>query len=64
MAGGWTAAALLPLDVALDWSDKHLKHELRQAWRADLHDWFASLPAHAMGSSPPPPPPAPPDLED
>lgn len=64
MAGGWQAAALLPLDAALDWADKHLKSEVRKAWREDLHDWFTTLSAHALAASKPPTPPAPPAFED
>lgn len=56
MAGGWEAAALLPLSEGLNWVQDHLRSQKWEAYRHACLVWASTLPAYATGGTPPDPP--------
>lgn len=61
LAGGWLAAARLPIAEALAWVEDHLS---KQAWDAhgrSLQIWASTLPAYVNGGTIPDPPEPPED---
>lgn len=61
LAGGWRAAAFLPLEDALVWAEESLRDRRWAAHERSLQIWAATLPAFAFGGAPPDPPEPPED---
>ena len=56
MAGGWAAAALLPVEVSLAQADEHLRRELMDRHTQALQFWASAFAFAEERLAPPEPP--------